>query len=297
MKRAFIGLAMLLMFQLAAISQSHNYQGKIIESLSFESKILKRSVNYSVYLPFDYDYSNKKYPVLYLLHGRTGNETDWPRSGRIQFLFENALINGEVPEMVIIMPAAENTYYINDYKGEVRYEDMFFQELIPTLEQKYRIIGNKDNRVISGLSMGGYGALVYATHHPEMFKTCVALSAAVRTEKTIQEIESDNWNKWFSPMYPGTTGQSRVSNHWRKNSPINIIHTAAIDQIKTVKFMIDCGDDDELDEANFALHREMRNLGIEHEFTIRDGHHDWMYWRKGMAEGLKFIGFYIMGGW
>ena len=154
------------LFNVAGYSQS-----TVFESLSFESNKLGRKVSYSIYLPSDYNTSKRNYPVLYLLHGYTDNETNWIQMGQMKTIADRAIANEEVP-MIIVMPDAWDTWYINQYDGKVPYEDMFFEELIPYMEKTYRIRSDKESRAIAGLSMGGYGSFLYSLHHPDMFCAC-----------------------------------------------------------------------------------------------------------------------------
>ena len=152
------------LFNMAGYSQS-----TVFESLSFESNKLGRKVSYSIYLPSDYSTSKRNYPVLYLLHGYTDNETNWIQMGQMKTIADRAIANEEAVPMIIVMPDAWDTWYINQYDGKAPYEDMFFEELIPYMEKTYRIRSNKESRAIAGLSMGGYGSFLYSLHHPDMF--------------------------------------------------------------------------------------------------------------------------------
>ncbi len=139
---------------------SNAQQGKVLEELSMSSKILQDSVNFSIYLPFDYESSKRSYPVVYLLHGYTDDQTAWVQFGEVNRVLDRDIASGKLPPMIVVMPDAGVTWYINDHKGEVLYEDMFIQEFLPYIEPTYRIRTKKRYRGIAGLSMGGYGAFV-----------------------------------------------------------------------------------------------------------------------------------------
>lgn len=266
-------------------------QGKVLESLSFHSKILGRGVKYSIYLPPDYSTSSRSYPAVYLLHGYTDNETAWVQFGEVNRYADQAIAAGEIPPMIIVMPDAGVTWYVNDYAEKIRYEDMFIQELIPYMEQTYRIRAAKEFRGISGLSMGGYGSLLYSLHHPDMFAACAAFSAAVWTDDEITSMDQQQYDGWLSAVYgPAKTPKDRLSDHYRKNSVLDLVKAIPEAQKKDVRFYIDCGDDDFLYRGNSALHVLMRDLNIPHEYRTRDGGHSWVYWRTGITDGLKFIG-------
>ena len=186
------------LFNMAGYSQS-----TVFESLSFESNKLGRKVSYSIYLPSDYSTSKRNYPVLYLLHGYTDNETNWIQMGQMKTIADRAIANEEAVPMIIVMPDAWDTWYINQYDGKAPYEDMFFEELIPYMEKTYRIRSNKESRAIAGLSMGGYGSFLYSLHHPDMFCACAPLSAAVFDDTVMEarknKSHKDLFNRLFGP--------------------------------------------------------------------------------------------------
>jgi enterochelin esterase-like enzyme len=158
--------------------------GQVLESLSLKSEILGRDVFYSIYLPPDYQISKRSYPVVYLLHGGGGNETHWVQFCEANVTADRLIASREIPSMILVMPAAGRTRYINDFEGETRYEDMFVQELMPFIDKNYRTrrgVGeftDKKFRAVSGFSMGGYGSLMLTLHNTDKFIACVAYSAS-----------------------------------------------------------------------------------------------------------------------
>lgn len=265
-------------------------RGRVLESLSIASKILGKEVKYSVYLPYDYETSARRYPVVYLLHGYTDNETAWVQFGEVNQAADKAIAMGEIPPMIIVMPDAGVTWYVNDYKGKERYEDMFFQEFIPYIDSHYRTRPQKEFRGIAGLSMGGYGTLLYAFHHPDMFAACVAFSAGVWTDDEIINMDEGFYNKVCLPLYGTDKNNGRISDHWKKNSILELAATMPKEEIEKVRIMLDCGDGDFLYKGNSMLHITLSDRKIKHEYRVRDGEHNWTYWRTGITDGLKFIG-------
>ncbi len=266
------------------------FSGRVIESLSMTSKILSREVKYSVYLPADYETSTRRYPVVYLLHGYTDNETAWVQFGEVNLAADRAIAMREIPPMIIVMPDAGVTWYVNDYKGKERYEDMFFQEFIPFIDGKYRTRPQKEFTGISGLSMGGYGTLLYVFHHPDMFAACVAFSAGVWTDDEIVNMDESFYNKVCQPLYGTDKDNGRLSDHWKKNSILELARTMPKEELEKVRIMLDCGDGDFLYKGNSMLHITLSDRRINHEYRVRDGEHNWTYWRTGITDGLKFIG-------
>jgi enterochelin esterase-like enzyme len=259
--------------------------GKVMDNLSMPSKILKMDRKYAVYLPPDYETSQRSYPVLYLLHGAGDDQTGWVQFGEVLTIADAAIKSGDATAMVIVMPDANTGKrgYVNDVKGEWRYEDFFFQEFMPYIESTYRIKGDKRYRAIAGLSMGGEGTFIYALHHPELFSAACPLSAATGPA-SIEDLK--NYRLW-----QGVEGISDADKeaYFKEYSVLNLIENMPDDQKKSVRWYIDCGDDDFLYEGNSLVHIAMRKKEIPHEYRVRDGRHSWVYWRAALPEVLSFV--------
>ena len=193
--------------------------------------------------------------------------------------------------MIIVMPDAGVSWYINDSKNTYRYEDMFFQEFIPYIESNYRIRAKKEFRGVCGLSMGGFGSFVYALHHPDMFVASAPLSAAVYNADDFITMPDERYNNVFAKIFgEGLKGDARITDFWKKNNVPELMKNMPESQKNAVKFYIDCGDDDFLSRDNCLLHVLMLDNKIPHEFRVRDGVHNWTYWRTGIIDALDFIG-------
>jgi enterochelin esterase-like enzyme len=264
--------------------------GKVIEGLSMKSPILGRDVKFAVYLPPDYDSGNRSYPVVYLLHGYTDNETGWIQFGEVNLAADRAIAAREIPPMIIVMPDAGATWYMNNADGSVKFEDMITGEFIPYIDKTYRTRASREFRGISGLSMGGFGSLLYSLKHPDLFAACAAFSSAVWTDEEINSWPDSNRNGMFNKLFGLTKEKSLLTDHYRANSILDLAKTLTKEQIEKVRFYIDCGDDDFLFKGNSALHVLLRDRQVKHEYRVRDGGHTWSYWRTGITDGLKFIG-------
>ena len=265
--------------------------GKVFEQRTVKSAILNKPVRYTVYLPADYDYSERSYPVVYLLHGFTDDNTGWLQFGEINRFADNAIADGTIPPMIIIMPNGDSSFYINSYDGKEKYEDFFVREFIPAIEKTYRIKAEKRYRGIAGLSMGGYGTLIYSLKHPDLFAAAAPLSAAVFDDSALASMPDNNYNPVFAQLYGrGLEGRDRLNNAWYDNSILKIVETKSADELKKVRYWIDCGDDDFLTKGNCLLHIALTEKHVPHEFRVRDGAHNWTYWRTGIVDALKFIG-------
>lgn len=275
----------------AFVVPSFAQKGKVIESLTFNSKIVSYPVKYSVYLPADYESSQRSYPVLYLLHGYSDDETGWIQFGEANEIADKGIAKGAFPACIIIIPDGKVTWYCNSADGKDKWEDMFVKELIPYVEKEYRIRPKKEFRAIAGLSMGGYGALGLSMRNPDLFSTCVALSSGTFSDDEIIAQSDDTYKMFFENIYgDNLKGKARISEVWKANSPLHLIQTVSAEKLKGIRFYIDCGDDDFLYKGNSLLHIGMRDLNIVHEYRVRNGSHEWSYWRVGLYDGLKFIG-------
>jgi S-formylglutathione hydrolase FrmB len=186
--------------------------------------------------------------------------------------------------MIIVMPDASTGRmgYFNSIDGTWPYEDFFFNELIPHVEKVYRIKGEKRFRAIAGLSMGGGGSFMYALHHPEMFSSACPLSAYIGP-LSLKECK-DNFLRENLNL-PDTVIQS----YYEQHNALLLINRMTREKIKSVRWFIDCGDDDFLYEGNSLVHIALRKKEIPHEFRIRDGNHTWSYWRQSLPVVLEFV--------
>ena len=258
--------------------------GKVSDNLSMTSKILKSERKYAIYLPPDYETSQRSYPVLYLLHGSGDDQTGWVQFGEVLRIADKSVLDGTATPMIIVMPDGNTGRrgYFNDIKGDWNYEDFFFQELIPFIEKTYRAKTDKRYRAISGLSMGGGGTFMYALHHPELFSSACPLSASVgplNLEEASTRLKRQN---------PDVTNE-QVSKYFSNLSALELVNNMPEGQKKAVRWYIDCGDDDMLSIGNCLVHNAMLKNGIPHEFRVRDGAHTWTYWRDALPKVLEFV--------
>lgn len=261
--------------------------GTVMDNLSMKSKLLKSNRKYAVYLPPGYETSKRSYPVLYLLHGAGDDQTGWVQFGEVLRITDNAIADGTATPMVIVMPDANTGQrgYFNDAAGEWRYEDFFFEEFMPYIENEYRIKAEKKFRAVAGLSMGGGGSFMYALHHPELFSSSCPLSAAVGplSLKDAKSYMARIGNKDV------TATDAQIEAYYKRNSALELINALPADTVKQVKWYIDCGDDDFLYEGNALVHVALRKKEIPHEYRVRDGAHNWTYWREALPKVLAFV--------
>ena len=258
-----------------------------VEEKTIHSEILNADRNYSVYLPAGYaSNTDKKYPVLYLLHGMNGTNKDWPGRGHLQDVMDQLRAAGEVCEMIVISPDAGgnigegvwNGYF--DMEGWA-YERFFFEEFLPAVEKEYRIKGDKASRAIAGLSMGGGGSTSYAQRHADMFCACYAMSALMHLDAPQAQAPRDEKDKMW-----------HLTKAVNKLSCVDFVNNAddkAKEALRTVAWYIDCGDDDFLFECNMNLVLAMRKAGVPYQLRVRDGGHTWEYWHSALYNALPFV--------
>ena len=283
--------SLILPFILFFVSFSFS-QSKVVESLTMSSKILNKEIKYSVYLPDGFERSASKYPIVYLLNGFTGDETDWNRIGHVKDITDELIRGNQIDPLVIIMPDGDDRLYMNKDDGTYPYEDMFITELMPFVENKYRIKAEKKFRGISGLSMGGAGSLRLSLKYHDLFGACAAFSAGIGTEEEIINEGQESFDNYFgriSPSLIGVKGEARMNETIRDYNLFDMIKTKDKKSLKSVDIYFDCGDDDFLAVGNATLHIELTKRRIPHEYRVRDGAHTWNFWVDSLPIGLVFI--------
>lgn len=277
-------ISLLLLFSILTMANSTGQTGKVFDNLSMPSNILKGERKYAIYLPPDYESSNRSYPVLYLLHGAGDDQTGWVQFGEVLRITDKAIKEGKATPMIIVMPDANTGKrgYYNDISGNWRYEDFFFDELMPYVEKTYRIKSEKRYRAVAGLSMGGGGSFIYALHRPDLFSSACPLSAWVghlSFEDFKKSIAIDDQKK----------SNELLRKHYLNYQVVELIKAGNAKEIASVRWFIDCGDDDFLYEGNSLVHIEMRKKEIPHEYRVRNGAHNWTYWRESLPVVISFV--------
>jgi S-formylglutathione hydrolase FrmB len=288
MIRAFrLGSLFLLIAVASATAQSR------IDCSALNSQILKRVVRYCVYLPAGYDagatlHPPRRYPVLYFLHGLGDNEQTLFNSGGWTLLEDLRNLH-KMGDFLIVSPEGRRSFYINSADGLVRYGDFFLQEFLPQIESKYRIRPGRTGRAISGISMGGYGALRFAFGHPELFSAVSAQSAALITESP-QALDSvSQAGAPLAGVLGPVFGKPINAPHWNDNSPF-VLAKRNITALRTMAIYFNCGQDDNygFEKGAAALHDQLQKEGLKHEYHAYQGDHSLMYFLSHFAEVMEF---------
>lgn len=264
-------------------------QSRIVTD-TLKSKVLGTDRAYNVFLPKSYDTDkDRQYPVLYLLHGMLDTNMGWTMRGHVKDVMDQLTASGEACEMIIVTPNAGGNIYKGDWNGYFNmpgwnYEDFFFTEFVPFIEKTYRVIGDKEHRAVAGLSMGGGGAASYAQRHPEMFCAAYAMSA-------LMDI----------PEFPAQQGQpsqempeqvTLLNEAVKELSCVRFVNDAdepARQRLRTIRWFVDCGDDDFLFDRNVEFVQAMHKAFVPVEFRVRDGGHTWEYWHSALYTCLPFV--------
>lgn len=260
---------------------------------ALNSRILKRPVRYCVYLPSGYDESanqhpSKRYAVLYFLHGLGDNEQTLFNSGGWTLL-DDLRHQHKMGDFLIVAPEGRRSFYVNSADGSVRYSDFFLQEFIPQIETKYRIRAGRAGRAVSGVSMGGFGALRFAFAHPELFSAVSAQSAALITESPQQLDAAWQTGLPILTVLGPVFGKPIDVRHWNENSPFVLAKKNA-GELRSLAIYFNCGQSDDygFEKGAAALNDELLKEHVKREYHPYPGDHSAQYFLTHFAEVMEF---------
>ncbi|MCU0401580.1 MAG: esterase family protein [Algoriphagus sp.] len=273
----------LLLAPLVAFSQAK------VDTISVYSPSMKKNLKAAITFPSSYSKGDQRLPVLYLLHGGSGAFNDWH-----QKVTEKGLVNkmAEQYDLIIVTPGVgpASYYYDSPIMDSVNYETYITAELIPHIDKTYRTLAKKESRAISGLSMGGHGAITLSAKHPELFVTAGSMSGVMNIDTRMWKVPEDFRNTRLE-------GQKAMLGAINYDAPTFNPYTAVglVDKIKENKLalIIDCGVDDFLIETNRQMHQLLVANGIAHEYIERPGAHTWQYWTEALPVHLFFMNKYL----
>ena len=267
-----------------------------IDCSGIESKILHRGVRYCVEIPSGYDAGTRRYPVLYFLHGLGDDEQTLFRTGGWT-LIEDLRKQKKIGEFLIVAPDGGRSFFINSADGKVRYSDFFTQELMPAIEKKYRVVPGRSGRAISGISMGGYGALRFAFAYPQMFSSVSAQSPALILEsaKTLNTAAQSG-----SPLVrtlANVFGSPIDTAHWDANSPF-VLARKNMTGLRRLAIYFNCGQSDDygFEKGAAALDRQLSVEHITHDYHAYPGDHSLNYFLLHFSETLEFASKHFAAG-
>ena len=264
-----------------------------LECDAMPSRILKESVRYCVLLPPGYAQKDaahpaQKYPVLYLLHGLGDNEQSLVNTGGWD-LVDNLRQQRKIGDFLIVTPRGKRSFYINAAGDGPRYGDFFLREFMPGIEKKYRVRPGRQSRAISGMSMGGYGALRLAFAYPQLFSSVSAQSPALVTDPPKKVDTALHSGSPLGTMLGDVFGRPINVAHWQQNNPF-VLAGKNKAGIRKLAIYLNCGRDDDygFEKGTAALHRQLDDEGIPNTFHLYPGNHSLTYFLTHLDETMEF---------
>ena len=247
-------------------------QAAQVDTIQVFSASMNKNIKTCVIVPDNYKKSKKKFPVVYLLHGYSGNYATWVKS------FKE--VSQQVDRYGFIAIGVDGNYsswYFNSpIDPTFKYETYIIDELVPFIDKKYKTIASREGRAISGLSMGGHGALYLSLKHQDVFGAAGSMSGGVDIRPF-----SEKWN-----IKKRLGAINDFPDNWEKNTVVNLIE---LNQNNNLKLIIDCGVDDFFIDVNRELHQKMLALKIDHDYIERPGKHNIDYWENSLKFQLLFF--------
>ena len=247
-------------------------QAAQVDTIQVFSPSMNKNIKTCVIVPDNYKKSKKKFPVVYLLHGYSGNYATWVKS------FKE--VSQQVDRYGFIAIGVDGNYsswYFNSpIDPTFKYETYIIDELVPFIDKKYKTIASREGRAISGLSMGGHGSLYLSLKHQDVFGAAGSMSGGVDIRPF-----SEKWN-----IKKRLGAINDFPDNWEKNTVVNLIE---LNQNNNLKLIIDCGVDDFFIDVNRELHQKMLALKIDHDYIERPGKHNIDYWENSLKFQLLFF--------
>jgi len=276
--RVVLSLVLLIGVQ-SAFAQSRTPAAKAasprVQEEMFHSKALDRDMHYTIVLPADYRDSQRRYPVLYLLHGWAGDYTNWVK---LTHLVE---YSRRYP-IIIVTPDARNSWYVNSatVPGD-RFEDYMISDLIPEIDSHWRTLASPEHRSIAGLSMGGYGSVLFGLKHPGLFAVVGSVSGAFDGPDGIESVMPDlreSTDRAYGPAGSAT----------RINNDIYSLIEKADDKTAPYLFL-ECGSQDPLLSSNRKFVKDLSSKNVRYEYHEYPGAHSWDFWDHSLPMMLEVI--------
>ena len=244
----------------------------VTDTVKVYSNSMHKEIRVVVIKPADYNDKEKRFPVVYLLHGHSGNYAAWLRDA------PQLPAKADEMDMLLVCPdGGYNSWYFNSpLDSTVRYETFVSDELIRYMDEHYRTAANKEHRAITGLSMGGHGAFYLAMQHKNVFGAAGSICGGL-------DIRPFPRN-WEIARVLGDTTLYRAN--WENNTVINVVNELKNGELKLV---MDCGTDDFFLQVNRNLHRKLLEMKVDHDYSERPGGHNRAYWGNSIDYHLLFF--------
>ena len=282
MKKKVVHTMLLLFISILCFSQS----GKTYENQIFKSKTLSKDVKYNIYLPSRYN-QFKDLPVLYYLHGFGGNHFS---SSKFTKVLDSLISKHNFPEIIVVSPLTDKTWYM-DYANEtVKYSSMFIKEFIPFIKEKYAVTNDVKKTSIAGNSMGGFGALRFSMLYPDIFGICLGFQSAIDTDYQFKNMPESDYQKFHEHIYGiKETREDYIDDFFYENQPVYMAKELSTETLNSVKWYIQCCDNDYHSGPNAELHIVFRNKKVKHEYRVSDGKHSKKCVVSSFHDALEFL--------
>jgi S-formylglutathione hydrolase FrmB len=262
-----------------------------IDCSAMPSKILRRDVRYCVEVPASYDQpqsKEKRYPILYMLHGLGDDEQTLFKTGGWTII-EDLRKQGKIGDFLVVAPDGDRTFYINSADRKVQYSDFFLKEFMPAIEKKYRVLPGRAARGINGISMGGYGALRFAFARPDLFSSVSAQSAALMLDSPADLNAAMKSDLPIMQTFSHVFGNPVDEQHWEENDPFSLARKN-VSALRKTAIYFNCGNSDDygFDKGAAALDKELTKLHLAHEYHAYPGGHTFQYFLSHMTEAIEF---------
>lgn len=254
-----------------------------IDSLEIQSSAMSKAYKAIVILPVSYAKSKVAYPVLYLLHGGFGHYRDWLEKTPDRELIQRL---SDQYNLIIVLPEGEVfSYYIDSpVKKDSQFESYLIKDVIPKIDASYRTNRSNKARMISGLSMGGYGSLYISSRHPDLFCAAGSMSGALNPDMRGWRLPPEATTN-IKAAFAGIMGPIETVDY----SKYSVIEMADVMKTSKVEIIFDCGVDDFLIEPNRELHRRLVFNQTPHDYSERPGGHSWDYWQNSLPYHIIFF--------
>ncbi|MVM28916.1 esterase family protein [Spirosoma sp. HMF4905] len=262
-----------------------------VDTLDIPSAAMQKNLRAGIVLPNSYAKGKATYPVLYLLHGGSGKFSDWLSKTPDKMLLQNL---SDQYNLIIVTPEGEplSGYLDSPVQKDNLFETYITKEVIEKIDNTYRTIKDRKGRVITGLSMGGHGALYLSTRHPDLYCAAGSMSGALDLSATHWKITPE-FAKQIAPQFARILGPvGATPDLYALNSVVNMS-----DKMKAngLPLIIDCGVDDFLIEPNRELHRRLVYNQTPHDYTEHPGGHTWDYWENSLPYHILFFSKILKG--
>lgn len=243
-----------------------------------------------VYLPEGYDQGEEHYPVIYLLHGMFQSESHWLVKGNAEQTLDRMMGDGSLRKSIVVMPNdggyGTGTFYVNWYDGTGNFEDYILYDLISDIDKTYRTVPNASNRVVCGLSMGGYGSFLLALRNPEVFGAAVSMSGALTsTELIAPQYARSDISRMIGPLH----------GPYAQNHDLHKLAELRLKESRMPELYFHCGSEDYLYSMNTAYREHLDRIGYAHKYESFSGEHNWDYWTAHLERSLAFLDSFFAG--